>query len=162
MSNSWMIRAGRKGKFVNNFLLFGVVGIECPQVGIITKDVTKREIFIRYMVQNPLNTKIQARNTITQIDRFVHSIEINDYVLTYEPNQRLYYIGQIKSDVRWDPKIIRELPCVRNAKWTKKISRDNINSKYLGSLGALLTVFMVKPLTIENILINAKDINSIK
>lgn len=159
MSDPWMIRAGKNGIYVNDFLISVIVAIECSNLGTMTHDVSSDEIARRYKEANPSDTKIQARNTISQINRFVHSISTGDIVLTYEPNKRIYYMGIVESDIFWNQKLISELPCARYVKWSKEIFRNDIDSRLLSSLGALLTVFSVKPETMENILKNAKPIN---
>jgi len=160
MTDFWMIRAGKNGIYVHDFLGSGIVAIECSNLGIITNNVSQDEIARRYIEANHPATKIQARNTVSQIDRFVHSISIGDFALTYESKKRIYYLGTIESDIFWNPNLISNLPCIRYVKWTKEISRDDINSKFISSLGALLTVFKVKPETSGNILNNARPIFS--
>jgi len=153
-----MIRAGKNGKYANKFLSSSIIAMENYDLGPLAQDVSKDEFINRYIALHPTNTKIQARNTITQLDRFIHSIAISDNVLTYEPNQRVYYIGIVKSAAIWGPSIIPKLPCVRNVKWDREVYRDNLDHKFISSLGSLLSVFKVKPEVTENIMINAKPL----
>lgn len=96
MTDSWMIRAGKNGIYVNDFLISGIVAIECSNLGTMTHDVSSDEIARRYKEANPSDTKIQARNTISQINRFVHSISTGDIVLTYEVFLRELNLWEVK------------------------------------------------------------------
>lgn len=156
-----MIRAGKNGIYVNDFLFSGVVALDCSSFGTISSNISPDEIATQYMKLNPSKTKIQARNTISQINRFVHSISIGDRALTYEPNKRIYYIGIVESDTFMYPKIVSKLSCARYVTWTEEVSRDKIDPKFISSLGALLTVFHIKDETVENALKSAQPIRRV-
>lgn len=75
-------------------------------------------------------------------DSFVNKMKIEDYVLTYDAIARVYHLGQIDSDYRYEPKISKELPHVRKVKWfDKTISRDLLSNNTKNSLGSPQTIF---------------------
>lgn len=159
MQNSWLIRAGEKGMYVNDFLISGVIGIECEFIDIVKKKLPIEEIYKLYTIADPIYGKMKARNKVTQINRFVNMVKIGDIVLCYMAEKRIYYLGIVKSDIFWKPDMLRPLSCYRQVKWESEISRDDIKSRRLGSLGAPLTIFGVNPEIHKIILKNAKPIN---
>ena len=63
------------------------------------------------------------------------------YVLTYDPGQRLYFIGRITSDVQ---SIEHELFRARQVEWSGQIVRDALKQSTRNSLGAISTLFTVR------------------
>jgi len=159
MQNFWLIRAGENGIYVNDFLVSGIVGIECNFIEIVKKKLQKEEIYKLYTISDPVFGKMKARNKVTQIDRFVNKVKIGDIILCYMAAKRIYYIGHVKSDVFWKPDMLPPLSCYRQVDWKNEISRDDIKSRRIGSLGAPLTIFGVNPEIHQVILKNSKPIN---
>lgn len=158
MQNSWLIRAGENGMYVSDFLASGIVGIECKFIEIVEKKLQREEIYKLYTVADPVFGMMKARNKVTQIDRFINKVRIDDIVLCYMAEKRTYYVGHVKSDVFWKENMLPPLSCYRYVAWEREISRDDIKSRRLGSLGAPLTIFGVNPEIHKIILKNAKPI----
>lgn len=158
MQNSWLIRAGENGMYVNDFLTSKIIGIECKFIEIVEKKLSKEEIYKLYTKADPIFGKMKARNKVTQINRFVNIVKIGDTILCYMAEKRTYYVGTVKSDVFWKENMLPPLSCYRQVKWENEISRDDIKSRRLGSLGAPLTIFGVNPEIHEILLKNAKPI----
>jgi predicted Mrr-cat superfamily restriction endonuclease len=156
MQNSWMIRAGNNGMYVNDFLISRIIGIECKFVEIVEKKLSIEEIYKLYTIAEPI---MKARNKVTQINRFVNLVKIGDIVLCYLAKKRIYYIGIVESDVFWKPDLFPPLSCYRQVKWENEISRDDIKSRRLASLGVPMTIFGVNPEINKIILENARPIN---
>jgi restriction system protein len=78
-----------------------------------------------------------------QLYRFRNEIEIGDQVITYDPKQRIYLVGEISGEYRFDPTVYEDDPNVRSAKWLREIDRDRLSPSARNSLGSTLTLFRI-------------------
>ena len=75
-------------------------------------------------------------------DNFVNKIKKDDYILTYDATSRIYYLGQIVGDYKYNNKFNDSH--TREVKWfDKTISRDLISNETKNSLGASQTIFRI-------------------
>lgn len=58
---------------------------------------------------------------------------------TYDPNERIYLLGAIKSDPEWNAD--GNHPLVRRVSWTHKVHRDSLSEQARFGLGSLATLF---------------------
>ena len=86
-----------------------------------------------------------------QIIRFRLEFKKGDYVITYNPEERIYMIGEITGDYEYNTKLI-EYHHIRKVKWLGKIERDGLSTKTKNSLGAISTIFKVPEESREEIL----------
>lgn len=97
-----------------------------------------KKILIKKYTQNSKSVPIWA----SICDNFVNKIKKNDYILTYDSASRIYYLGQIIGDYKYNNKI--EDSHTRAVKWfDKTISRDLISNETKNSLGASQTIFRI-------------------
>lgn len=155
MAKFWMVRSGKGGVHVNEFVSLGVAAIGWEKLGPLEKGMSRDEIARRYLSATPLDSIVQARNVSSQIDRFINEVSIGDTVITYNSILRIYYLGTVESDVIWNTRLIPGLPRIRKTTWTGYAPRDLISSKHIGSLGALLTVFGLKSTVAEDMINHA-------
>jgi restriction system protein len=80
-----------------------------------------------------------------QLHRFRNETAIRDFVVTYDPGRRVYLVGTIAGDYRWDQVIDPEDPNVRSVKWKGEVSRDLLSVRSRNSLGAISTLFQLSP-----------------
>jgi len=64
--------------------------------------------------------------------------------MTHDRSKQMYYLGTITSDPKCDPSSIPELPRVRTVEWKFQIPRSVLSSDAKNTLGAILTLFLVK------------------
>ena len=141
----WMVRAGRGGAYVDDFIESNFVGIGFANAGDVSSPVNKDELIAKMRADNPVG-KFQM--AASQILRFFEEFKVGDSVLTYDPGQRLYFIGEIKSDVK---KIEHTLFRARDVVWKGQIARDSLIQSTRNSLGAISTLFMVRDLSLIHI-----------
>lgn len=134
----WMVRAGRGGAYVDDFIESNFVGIGFASAGDVSSPVNKDEIIAKMRAENPVG-KFQM--AASQILRFFDEFKVGDSVLTYDPGQRLYFFGEIKSDVK---KVDHTLFRSRDVQWQGQIARDSLKQSTRNSLGAISTLFMVQ------------------
>jgi len=137
----WMIRAGEKGIFIDDFINENIVAIGWMEIGDLSNITNKNDLENEIELTYPDWTKGQITNSVGQIYRFLFEIKIGDKVITYNPTTRMYHIGTITGEYEYQPKIIKWLPNIRSVKWENKIFRDRLRVQTKNSLGAIQTLF---------------------
>ena len=74
------------------------------------------------------------------VKRFLREIEIGDDVLTYDPNERIYFLGRVDSGAKWRD---APQPRFRDVTWTQKVPRDSLSIGTRNRLGSIATLFRV-------------------
>lgn len=74
---------------------------------------------------------------------FVCEVQIGDAVITYSPEQRVYLVGKIRSEYKYEPHRIENDPNVREVEWSGRVPRDLLTLSAKNSLGAISTLFLV-------------------
>lgn len=64
-------------------------------------------------------------------------------MLTFSPEKRVYLVGTIKSDYKYEPERIKDNPNVREVEWAGEVPRDSLSVNAKNSLGAISTLFLV-------------------
>lgn len=139
----WKVNAGRRSAFAQDFLDRNVVAIGWLEAGDFSKDRSWDDVFRRISAAYPDQTDRQKQVSTGQIWRFLTEISIGDVVITYHPETRLYHIGKIAGDPRFDANSIPALPVQRPVTWEATVSRDELSDAARGKLGAILTLFKV-------------------
>ncbi len=104
-----------------------------------------RDDFVRQIGRVYLdNTKAQTSTSAGMVFRFVREMKIGDGVVTYDPAERKYLIGTIRSDYRHDSKQPNG-PNVRDVDWRGQVYRDALSVSARNSLGAIATLFLLSP-----------------
>ncbi|MDK2946331.1 MAG: restriction system protein [Geotoga sp.] len=160
MSRMWMIRAGENANLIEDFINKEVVAIGWNEIGDLTNVKSIQEIKNLIIKNYPEFSKGKIIMTASQIKKFKFDIKIGDYVVTYDPNRRIYHLGKINSDYQYNTKLI-EFFHIRKVKWEHQIPRDKLTACAKNSLGAISTLFEIN----ENIrgeffnIINGKTIS---
>ena len=141
MEKLWIVRSNN-GEYIESFLTEHVVGLNwLPNENLQGKDLQSiKAILLKYYPDKEKSIPSWA----SMINNFVNKISIGDYVLTYDPSSRIYYIGKIKGEYLFCPKT-NDCHHVRKVQWEKQeISRDSLSNDTKNSLGSTLTVFQLK------------------
>jgi restriction system protein len=80
-----------------------------------------------------------------QLFRFRHEMQKGDRVVTYDPGRRVYLLGTISGDYRWNPELDEDAKNARPVEWEGEISRDLLSVATKNSLGAISTLFLLPP-----------------
>lgn len=141
--NYWMVRAGRDSVLFDKFETDNIVAINFPQVGEV---VGKSEEEIRATVDNNYHGYAnQKKGGIVGMHvAFCTTMQIGEGVATYNRDTREYLLGEIIGECKYQETEdgYRHFRAVR---WGKKILRDSLPDEVKNSLGALSTIFSVKP-----------------
>ena len=110
---TWMIRAGRKAAFVGDFREKSVVAIGWERIGTLSDNVTKDEIINLLDRYYPEDKRATHLTWASLINRFISEVAVGDGVVTYDPSERVYLIGEVKSACLWKPELIAIVPRIR-------------------------------------------------
>ncbi|MGP1284258.1 MAG: restriction endonuclease [Parasphingopyxis sp.] len=137
----WKVNAGRRSALAGEFLERGVVAIGWREVGDYSNAESSEDVLEKVSKAYPDHTDRQNQVSAGQIWRFLNEVQIGDPVLTYDPTDRLYHVGEITGRPRYAPDEIEVLPVQRSVDWQLTVPRDDLSDAARGRLGAILTLF---------------------
>lgn len=146
------MRAERGGRRYDAFKENAIIAIGWAEIGSLADLKTRDSIAARVAATWP-DWKPQAVAMATgQLYRFRSEMKAGDRVVTYDPGRRVYLVGEVTGDYRFDLSIDRGAPNVRPVKWQGEVSRDLLSVRSRNSLGAISTLFQVSGDVIEDLL----------
>ena len=143
MAHMWMVRAERGGVLFDQFESESIVAIGWAEMGNMGHLKSRDDFVTAIAGAFPNNTRAQTATSAGQAYRFVREIRVGDAVVTYSPEQRVYLVGEIRSEYKYEPHRIENDPNVRDVIWTGRVSRDLLSLSAKNSLGAISTLFLV-------------------
>jgi restriction system protein len=152
MMQGWVVRAERGGRLYDAFKDNSVIAIGWSEIGSLADLKTREKIAARVSSEWPDSKPQAVAMAAGQLHRFRSEMKIGDHVVTYDPSRRVYLVGKIVGDYRWDPSIDAEDPNVRSVTWQGEVSRDLLSVRSRNSLGAISTLFQLSPEVIEDLL----------
>jgi restriction system protein len=160
MSRMWMIRAGENANLIEDFINKEVVAIGWNEIGDLTNVKSIQEIKNLIIKNYPEFSKGKIIITASQIKKFKLDIKTGDYVVTYDPNRRIYHLGKITSNYQYNTKLL-DFFHIRQVKWEHQIPRDKLTTNAKNSLGAISTLFEINENVQKNFfsIIKGKAIN---
>lgn len=136
----WMVRAGEGAYLYDEFEKNNLVAIGWNGLGDLTKvsspEKLKQLVSEIYSDARPGYIIASAG----QVIRFKFEFKKGDNVLTYNPQERVYLVGEIIGDYEYSPGIL-EYSNIRKVKWIGKIGRDKLSTATKNTLGAISTLF---------------------
>lgn len=145
VSRMWMVRAGHGGNLFENFKEKNIVAIgwdigNLSKISTIsTLDEIKKLVREKYSEYSLGKLNISAG----QIYRFKAEFKKDDYVVTYNPEERFYLVGEITSDYEHNTKLL-EYPHIRRVRWKGSVQRDDLSTSTKNTLGAISTIFEIQ------------------
>lgn len=139
----WVVRAGEEGRLFNDFRRNNVVAIGWNKLGDLSAtrpDQLKENIRECYPDEKPGWVNMSTG----QVSKFRFEMKPRDHVVTYDPESRMYLVGEIDGDYRRDEKLL-EYYHIRQVKWKGGVSRDKLSTSTKNRLGAISTLFQVDP-----------------
>lgn len=143
MTTTWMVRAERGGRLFDLFKDKSVVAIGWLEIGSLDDLASRDKIASQVAKQWPEWHPQKVSMSVGQLHRFRNEMDIGDRVITYDPGRRVYLLGTISSDYRFDPSVDPHDPNARSVAWDDEVSRDLLTVATKNSLGALSTLFLV-------------------
>lgn len=151
-SNMWMIRAGQDGHVLPYFLDQRIAYLGWDDTGIIYPETTREDLRDRVARANPMITFSAVGNATRCIWEFCREVQIGDAVVTYDPRQRLYHIGIVRSDAEYGTVVwhyadtgqpFEDWGYVRQVDWVTTFLRDALLQTARNSLGRPPTHFLL-------------------
>src|SRR5688572_5010837 len=141
-TKAWMVRSGGDGFLIDEFMDQEVVSIGWNELGPISLDISYQDLKILFAQKYPESGNGYVAQSCGQIWRFIYEIQNGDWVFTYDPQTRLYYVGEIIS-----PYIYNEGLSYRHSRKVKwrdfPAERDSFSVDAKNTLGSVLTVFSI-------------------
>lgn len=135
-----MVRA-EGGELLELFLKRRMVALGWHEVGDLTGARTRKavaELVDRVWPDDPPGRRGMWTG---MLHRFRSEMSIEDAVVTYDPSSRVYHIGRILSDYRYDAKSSEQWPSIRDVEWYATVERDRLSVATKNELGAIMTLF---------------------
>lgn len=143
--SAWMIRAGQGGYLAGDFAEKSVVAIGWRDLGDLSNLRTREEIKELYQRTYPKHSPGKVPASVSVLHRFRNVIQPGDGVVSYDPNNREYLVGEITGDYEYDPALLPDHPNVRKVAWRSRVSRDALPSSTRNLLGSIITLFAINP-----------------
>ena len=156
--NMWMVRAGigKKATLLEKFKRNTVVSFGCGLGDV--SDKTEDEIKDIFNAKYPEKSKDSLKVYYSQIIIFRDNIKKGDYVLTYDPSNRTYLIGEVTSDYIFSQDLktngisyLGGYNGIREVNWLDEISRDDLKESTKSTLQTPTAVFNIKEEAKEDI-----------
>lgn len=149
MKKIWFLRSAH-GKLVPFFKNNSCVALGWDKLAEDLSHKNKQEIQKALLKEYP--DRESAINIWTSyFEKFIHRIQIGDFVLTYDATERNYLLGEITSSYQYKRNnktyFLGEFWAhIRKTKWNKNvISRDTLSQNTKNSLGTTLTLSELQP-----------------
>ena len=140
----WMIRAGQDGHVLHEFLENGIAYLGWGETGAIYPEITRATLRYRVERANPTLPVSSLALVPGMLLNFCLEVKIGDHFVTYDPQQRLYHIGTVKSDAEYETVVwgpwenwdrFEDPGYKREVDWNITLSRDFLSpaaQRYLG------------------------------
>lgn len=142
MSEVWMVRAGERGRLFEEFEK-GYVAIGWQAMGDMSSIGSLDEMRRKYVEAYPDNKPGSVGNAAAMAFKFTKVIAKDDKVITYNPEERKYRVGNIAGEYEYRPNVVGDYPHIRKVNWVGTVDRDALPSTTRNALGSTLTLFSV-------------------
>ena len=141
----WGIHAGKTGDADTLFLKHNLVAIGWSQVGDLSQLPRDREAFKQAVAATYPGIKPGAiPNNAGQLYRFVHEMQIGDYVAYPSKSDKQIHLGRITGNYQYNPEAMSGYPNQRAVTWLKKVPRTALSQGALYEIGSAMSLFQLK------------------
>ncbi len=132
------------------------IGIGWSELGDLSKLSPNRDSFKAALKETQSDaTEASVRAQSSPLFRFLHEMQIDDYIIYPSKTDRMIYVGIIKGDYEYQINLEDdEYKNRRKVEWITPngIPRNNFSQTTLNELGAYITIFAIKPHTANEVL----------
>lgn len=141
----WGMHAGRTSQAKDIFLKKNRLAIGSPNMNNLSKLAPNREAFKESFAENHPNVKKGAIPVHAgTLFRFVHEVQVGDFVIYPSKDDRMVHIGKITGAYEYNPIISPQYPHQRPVKWLASYPRTKFSQGALYEIGSAVTLFQVK------------------
>lgn len=140
----WMVRAGRDAFLIDDFKTKNIVAIGWGKVNNLSHVKNPEEI--KHILKEAYPDYKDGKIYITagQFSRIRFDFNKGDKVVSYDPEERAYLVGEITSDYIYDKNLLESHHNhIRKVKWLGKVNRDVLSTSTKNTLGAISTIFEI-------------------
>jgi restriction system protein len=137
----WKVMAGRASARVDKFVDNNLVAIGWLEAGDHTTAASRAELIDRFGVAYPDNTPRQNQVSAGQVWRFLNELKVGDQIVVYDPQLRLYHVGEIIGAPVYEPGNVEGLPITRAVTWLGQVNRDSLSLGTRNTLGAIMAFY---------------------
>lgn len=162
MQDMWMVRSGENGFLFDKFKKENLIAIGW-EINDLSKIKDSKEIKKIIEKTYPSQTKSQLITSSNQVSKFLFDVKKGDIVISYNPVDRKYLIGELISDYIYNEKFFSEFKDsynhIKKVNWFSEIERDELPDSIKNTLNSKLTVFKINEKAKINIIqmINIKN-----
>lgn len=138
----WMVRAGESAYLIDEFISNSIVAIGWNELGDLSDVTQLKTIKEKFREKFPEDKKSKLNLNAGQVYRFIVEFKRGDKVITYNPGTRNYHLGEIIGIYRYS-KSECDYNHIREVKWQREISRDDLSTETKNMLGAIMTIFKI-------------------
>ena len=147
-----MVRAGRGSAYSDLFLQNGVILFQGDDLGAITPGLSKAELTKLMASKNPEDKPGSIKSWANQLYRFINDIKSGDSVVTYNQEQRFYYVGTVTTgEYFFKPFSDTDMAHGKSVQWRSRVARDLLSVETRNSLGAIQTLFKLPGEAVEDL-----------
>jgi restriction system protein len=140
----WGIHAGSEGEADNLFIKTKTIAIGWHHIGDLAK-YKDRDEYKKILQQTYKDMSLGAiRNTAGIFYRFVYEMQTGDVVVYPSKRSKQVYIGEVKSDYKFQPNFDKEFPNQRDIVWKRNYPRTRFSQQALYEIGSALALFQVR------------------
>lgn len=139
----WMVRAGEGGWLFEEFERQSIVSIGWHEMGPLHELKTRADFVKSVERVYPKAKKFSNAISAGQVYRFVREIRVGDAVISYNPAERAYLVGNVTGDYEFVPDATGDQPNCRRVAWRGRVLRDQLSVGTRNSLGAISTLFVI-------------------
>jgi MoxR-like ATPase len=152
----WFVRAGQDNKYAAEFRLEGFVAIGWKRLGQLPTDISEDGLVTLLATHYPTESPSTRQTWSTEILQYIAEIHPGDWVVTYDPTERAYFVGKVTSELQWAD---HELARHRKVEWTARADRDVLSRDAQNALGRPLTVFRANAEAVSELNNLAEDLH---
>ncbi len=138
----WMVRSDG-GQYAEEFVEQGLVAISWKEVGPLTGEPSREAVINLVKKTWPGFKRMKAVVSGSQLYKMASVMKAGDGVISYDPSKRVYHIGKITGEYKFDPQAEENMAHRRAVTWGALIERDKLSVPTKNSLGSTLTIFEV-------------------
>ncbi|PAV05482.1 restriction endonuclease [Methanobacterium bryantii] len=137
-----MVRAGQNAFLIDDFKSKNIVAIGWDEIGDLSACKSHNAVKKLVNKKYPEFKEGKVNITASQINKFRFEFNKGEYVVSYNPEERIYLIGEISSDYIFKENSTRHNH-IREVKWIGNVNRDDLSVSTRNTLGAISTIFEI-------------------
>ena len=146
----WMVRAGKGASVIDDFFNNDIIAIGWNELGKIPKNMEFENLRELIAKTYPDFSKGKVSQVLSQVWHFYKIFKPGDFVVTYDPSERAYYVGTIKSPYHHSTTYI--FHHFRNVEWEiGPYFRDELTPESKNVLGSIRTIFEIPQQVFEDL-----------